>query len=94
MGVLYLVVVVRVCSVFILWLLMDLPTFCVFKHFSAWVGLLRLCACTIISIYFFIFNLILLRHILIVHTSIFFCEWLNFNPLMRTLVHFTIAVFI
>ena len=39
------------CSVFILWLLMDLPAFCVFKQFSARVGLFRLCACSIISIY-------------------------------------------
>ena len=29
---------------------MDLPAFCVFKQFSAQVGLFRLCACLSISI--------------------------------------------
>ena len=38
------------CSVFILWLLMDMSAFCVFKQFSAQVGLFRLCACLSISI--------------------------------------------
>ena len=38
-------------SVFILWLLMDMPAFCVFKQFSARVGLFRLCACSSISIH-------------------------------------------
>ena len=38
------------CIVFILWLMMDLPAFSVFKQCSARVGLFRLCACSSISI--------------------------------------------
>ena len=37
------------CSVFILWLLMDLLAFCVLKQFSTRVGLFRLCSCSSIS---------------------------------------------
>ena len=40
----------ELCSVFILCLLMDMPAFCVFKQFSAQVGLFMLCACSSISI--------------------------------------------
>ena len=40
----------------------------------------------------FIFKFVLLRHILIVHTNNFFCERLNFNPLIRIFLHFTIVV--
>ena len=40
----------------------------------------------------FIFKFVLLSHILVVHTNIFFCERLNFNPLMHNFVNFTIVV--
>ena len=34
-----------------------------------------------------------MRHILVGRTNISFCERLNFNPFMRTFVHFTIVFF-
>ena len=40
----------------------------------------------------YLFNFFLLHHILVVHTNIYFCEWLKFNLFIHTFVHFTIVV--
>ena len=40
----------------------------------------------------FLFKFVLLLHILVSHTNIFFCERLNFNIFMGTFVHFDIVV--
>ena len=63
----------------------------VFSIFEVWdlhiayTNLNRLCD-------WLIFKFDLLHHILVGHTNISFYERLNFNPFMRTFVHFTIAV--
>ena len=42
----------------------------------------------------FIFKFVLLRHIIVGNTNVFFRERLDFNPFIFTFVHFTVVVFI
>ena len=42
--------------------------------------------------YWFIFRFVLLGHIPVGHTNIFFCGRLNFNPFSHTFVNFTIFI--
>ena len=69
--------------------------------FSSWIT--KIIRCIVHKFYPFqfeshlndwlLFQFILLCHIHVDYTNIYFCEWLNFNTLSRTFIYCTIVIF-